>query len=679
MVTSLDSRLDLRWRLALALAAGLAPAWVAANAPPVKISPDAGSDELAALPLEQLIGLQVVSSASRFAQAIADAPSAVVVLTAQDIRDHGWRTLAEALASLPGLYVNDDRNYAYLGARGFLRPGDYDSRFLLMIDGVRVNDAVYDQATIGTDGFQDMELVQRIEFVPGPGSAVYGSNALFGVINVITKNGSTLGGAQASVSAGSYGERRARVSYGWHGQNGADLLLSGTAYARRGQDLYYAEFDTPEQNHGVARGLDYDRYRSVFAKAAYAGWTLSASHVQRTKGIPTGSFGAEFNTANYTRDTQSFARAGYERALAPGLSASALAYWGRSDYLGEGRYPDPEGVARLNVDGDHAAWYGASAYLTYIAPAGHKLVAGFDLQRNRRRDQFNYDPAPYLPLLDDRRSDTRGGVFVQDESHLAPGWILNAGARYDWDSATGHSFNPRLALIWHAGPRDTAKLVYGTAYRSPNAYELYYAYSGEPGQVANPGLKPEHISTRELILEHRYGDPGQARLSLFHYDMHGLIGQETLPDSGMLQFLNVDRAAVSGAELALERNVGRGARLRASHTWLRSRDGQGVELSNSPRRLAKLNLAVPVFGHAARAAGELQCLSSRLTGTARIGGYCVANLTVSSVRLMRRADMSLSVYNAFNARYADPGGGAFEQQAIARQSRTLAAKLVVGF
>ena len=95
-----------------------------------------GAGSLADLPLEQLMQVQTVTSASRFEQSLSDAPSAVTVLTSQEIREYGWRTLGEALASVPGLYVSSDRNYAYLGARGFLRPGDYDSRFLLLIDGI---------------------------------------------------------------------------------------------------------------------------------------------------------------------------------------------------------------------------------------------------------------------------------------------------------------------------------------------------------------------------------------------------------------------------------------------------------------------------------------------------------------------------------------------------------------
>ena len=247
---------------------------------------DGTVDTLSTLPLEELMQMRVVTTASRFSQPISDAPSSAVVLTAADIRDFGWHTLADALATLPGLYVTNDRNYAYVGARGFLRPGDYNSRFLLLVDGVRVNDAVYDQALVGTEGLLDMDMIRRIEFVPGPGSAVYGSNALFGVINVVTRDGSGLSGVQGAFAGGTQGERKARTSYGWHGQNGADLLLSASAFTRTGRDLYFPEFDAPDTNNGAARRMDWDRAQNFLVKASFAGATLSASHSADWSAMP---------------------------------------------------------------------------------------------------------------------------------------------------------------------------------------------------------------------------------------------------------------------------------------------------------------------------------------------------------------------------------------------------------
>ena len=642
------------------------------------ITPDTDSAALIDLPLEQLLEVAVVRTASRLPQPISDAPSAVVVLTSREIREYGWRTLADALATLPGLYVTSDRNYSYLGARGFSRPGDYDSRFLLMIDGYRTNDSVYDQAAIGTEALLDMDLVDRIEYVPGPGAAVYGSNAFFGVINVITRNGRDLAGPQAAVAVGSYGERKARFSYGWNDNEGRDLLVSVTDANRRGQDLYYPEFDTAAQNGGVARRLDYDRSRNFFLKASSGDLTVSAAHSERTKGVPTASFGSVFNAPNQTRDNQTFVNASYQRRLSDDVALGGQAYWGRYDYEGVGTYPG-EPPTR-NVDGDRAIWWGGDLHATFTQLARQKIVIGMDVRRDARRDQYNFDIQPYTQYMDDKRTGDRRGVYFEDEIRLPAGFLLNLGARYDNDNVTGGHFNPRIALNYAITPRSTAKLIYGTAYRAPNAYELYYSVPGEAGQLPNPDLRAERISTRELVLDHAYARTGRATLSVFHYAVRDLISLTTDPDSGSLIYQNLDRIKTIGAELSIVHTFTRGARLRASYAWQRAQDATtGERLDNSPSQLVKVNLTTPVLREDIRLGSEMQCTSGRLTANAATGGACIANLTLSSTRLIPRAAVSLSLYNAFDKKYADPAGPAFVQEALQRQSRSLRAKLAYEF
>ena len=639
---------------------------------------DAEAPTLAALRLEQLMQIPVVTSASRFVQPITEAPSAAVFVTAQDIKDYGWRTLAQALASLPGLYVNNDRNYSYLGARGFLRPGDYDSRFLLMIDGYRTNDAVYDAASIGTESLIDIDLVERIEYIPGPGSAMYGSNAFFGVINVITKNGSSINGAQTAVGIGSYGEKKARATYGWHGQNGADVVLSATAYDRNGQSLFYPEFNTPTQNSGVARHLDYDRAQDLFAKFSYGGFTLSAAHSNRTKGVPTGAFGAVFNMPDSTDDAQSYVNAVFVHTLVQGVDWSTQAFWGRSDYTGIGIYANPN--TTTNVDGSTGIWYGGDTHLTVSALTHQKVVVGVDFQRDARRDQYNYNLNPYTSLLSDQRSSNRMGAYLEDEIQLSTRLVLNAGLRYDVDTTTSGSLNPRVALIYKLTRSDTAKLIYGTAFRAPNAYELYYAVPGSGGQIANPGLKPEHISTIEAVFEHAFSGSDRMTLSVFRYAIKDLISLETDPVSNMSVYQNVDRARATGAELATENVFFERVSVRASYSWQLAQDASNnTTLQNSPRHLFKLNAVAPLFDNLGRLGTEVQCSASRLAIVQRVGGFCLTNFTLSSVRLVPKATISLSVYNAFDKRYAEPAGSEFTQAAIEQQSRTIYAKMVYGF
>src|SRR5689334_22849264 len=150
--------------------------------------------DLGGLSLEDLAKMQVESvyGASKFLQQASDAPTSVTVITAEQIQKYGYRTLADVLRSVRGFYVIYDRNYTYVGVRGFSRPGDYNARILFLLDGHRVNDNVYDGAYVGSEFPVDVDLIERIEIIRVPNSSIYGTGAFVAVINVITKRGRDL-------------------------------------------------------------------------------------------------------------------------------------------------------------------------------------------------------------------------------------------------------------------------------------------------------------------------------------------------------------------------------------------------------------------------------------------------------------------------------------------------------
>jgi len=135
--------------------------------------------------LDSLLNIQI-STAAKYEQTSREAASSVTIITADDIQCYDYQTLDEALRSVRGFYTRYDRNYMYLGVRGFSRPADYGSRVLLLINGHTVNENFYSSAFIGTDFCFDMNMIERIEIVRGPGSALYGNAAMFSVINIIT-------------------------------------------------------------------------------------------------------------------------------------------------------------------------------------------------------------------------------------------------------------------------------------------------------------------------------------------------------------------------------------------------------------------------------------------------------------------------------------------------------------
>lgn len=630
-------------------------------------------EDLTSLSLEELLSVEVYS-ASKFPQKITEAPAAVTVITAADIRNHGHRTLADILASARGLFVTYDRNYQYLGVRGFNRPGDYNSRILLMVDGYRLNDPVYDQAFIGTEFPLDVDLIERVEIVRGPGSSIYGSNAFFAVVNVFTRHGRDFDGAEVSGELASFGVDKERLSYGKRYENGAELLLSASRYRSSGQDLFFPEYNTPASNNGLARNLDGDRNHSLFGKLAYGGFTLAGAYSSRTKQVPTAAYGAVFNQPGHeTTDAQGYADLDYYGKLGERWDIAGHVFYGSYAFTGDYPFGPP---LVLNRDETEGRWGGAEARLTGRL-GDHKLVLGAEYQDNFRQDQRNFDVAPYTSYLDDRRSSTREGVYLQDEITLMPGLLLNAGVRYDRYSTVGGTTNPRLGLIWM--PRETTalKLLYGTAFRAPNAFEQYY-HDGNVTSKASPNLKPEEVASYEFVAEHELRPSVRLIASVYRNKISNLINQITDPADGLLVFRNVGQVESKGAEFGAEGVWADDARLRASYAWQITRDqSTGAELENSPRQLAKLNYSQPLFDHALTGGAELQYTGPRKTlAGATAGGHAIANLTLSSGKLAHGLELSASVYNLFDKRYADPARPEHAPiDAIAQDGRNFRLKL----
>ena len=638
--------------------------------------------DLTQLSLEQLLDVRVYT-ASRFSQKGSDAPSSVSVITAADIKSYGYRTLADILRSVRGMYVTYDRVYDYIGVRGFARPGDYNSRALVMVDGYRINDPVYDTGSIGSELVLDVDLIERVEIVRGPSSSVYGSNAFFGVVNVITKSAQDLNGAEISAEAASHGTWKARASFGHRFAGGLEAVVSATGFDSRGPSLAFPEFDDPATGNGVTRGTDYERRSSVFAKFSYAGLTLEAGHSSRNKGVPTGYTGTVFNDArNRIVDTQTFTSLGYYRTTDSGAELSGRLYYGRYEYAGDYLYDAPP--VTLNKDLALGEWWGAEVKLVKTVFRNHKLVMGGDFQKNRHQDQTNFDQAPFASYLDDRRSSRRTGLYAQDEYALRDDWLLNAGLRYDTYSTIGGAFNPRFALIHKMSQSTVVKLLYGTAFRAPNAYESFYAYPGQ--QIGNPALRPEKIKTWEAVLE-RYL-PGNWRITAagYSYKVDGLISQVPVADpaSGgvLLQYQNLGNVNARGVEFEAEHSSRSGARLRASFTAQVARDDAGARLSNSPKHLAKLNYSTPLFGDRLRAGVELQYTGRRITTFGETGGFLMTNLTLLGARLKPGLELSASVYNLFDRKYADPVAfdvGVPQRDTIRQDGRSFRFKLTYRF
>ncbi len=620
--------------------------------------------QLVDIPFEQLVTLEV-SSASRYSQKIGEAPSAAVVVDADEIRTFGYRTLADVLRSMPGLYISNDNSWSYIGVRGFSRPGDYNTRVLLLVDGYRANDNIFNQAYIGNEFLVDIDMIERVEFIPGPGASAYGDNAFFGVINVITKSASAMPGSTVTAEAASHNSYKTGYRYGNRFDNGAELVLGITHYDSEGRDVFSPEFGA------AAHDLDDERYSKLFAKFTYQDWAFEGGYMKRPKSNPSAPYETIFGDERMeTVDTHAFINASYSTALSDKLNLSGNLYYGAYDY--DGDYPY---VGTLNVDRSRGRRAGGEVRLLSTDFAGHKLLGGFEYQKDLRQMQRNYDVTPPFEYFKTDPTPHKYGVFVQDEYAIRNDVLLNAGLRYDHYSQFGGTVNPRVALIYHPSPGNGLKLIYGSAYRAPNAYEMFYGDEDTDGYRGNPDLRPERMHTYEAVVERSFGASWHGTLSVFHYDVENLISQIT-DATDTLVFINGEDMHTTGIELSAEKRWQGGASIKSNVSYQEARDKADDRwLVNSPRLLAKLALAVPL-ARAWQAGMELQYTGERRTNAGEVSGYALANLTLNRKNLLKGLDISLSAYNLFDEEYEDPAdSGAFVQDSLKQDGRTLRIKL----
>jgi len=321
-----------------------------------------------------------VYDASKYEQKVTHAPPASMgVVTADEIKKYGYRTFGDIISSLKGFYNTSDRMYGYIGARGFGIPSDYNTRLLLLIDGHRFNDNIYDSFD-SSEGFPvDIDMIERVEIFHGPSSSLYGTSAFFGVINVITKRGRDLDSANVKGSYGSNDTHKTSVSYGGRFSNGLETFLSGTFYDSQGYDsLYYREFDNPATNNGIYRHNDEEQAKKLLATMTYRDFTLQGLYVRRNRDVPTASFSSLFNDpSTQTTDESTYIDLKYGHAYENQLNLQTRLSYNNYRYRADFPYANPSAGPQplINKDLTRGQWWRAECNLTKVFWNRHRITA----------------------------------------------------------------------------------------------------------------------------------------------------------------------------------------------------------------------------------------------------------------------------------------------------------------
>lgn len=553
----MTSSLSLR-PLALAVCTVLCPGGVQAAAQEV--------DALLSLSLEELVSLPIVT-ASRRSEARDHTPAHVIVITQRQIRERQYRDLADLLESLPGVdFMRGTRSARY---NNFSLQGYTSSnKLLIMLDGVRIDHPTGGRVAVAEN--YPLYHVKQVEVVYGPAAALYGADAVAGVINIITEQAEGVPQAQVTLTTGRFGSQEAHffaaaevadqvsLSVGGHGQRSDRAPL----------DRYYPEDFAPAD----ARTFDGTLVIPAEAREAFSGEIASRSLFARLdvgERVSFGYFSSMFrqltsvgdrpDTAIFTPDarSQTQTQTAYARFRLPlgervrtqlQLDYSRLELDPSSKYLNI--YTSFADLGYLYSRSDRR---GLEQTLDVQLSEAHQVQAGLGYQ-SYRTIQAPDMPQPYdrslgvggqglvhantdLPLPIPHAEYDNSYAYVQLQSDWQPGVSTMVGLRYDRHSGYGNTLIPRLGGSWRVNDRHVLKALYGESFRAPSPDEIlttYGSFTGvknEHGQylgsgfhVPNPNLKPERARTYSLTWEWRPRANVNVVTNFYHSRIKNLIG-----------------------------------------------------------------------------------------------------------------------------------------------------------
>lgn len=602
------------------------------------------------LSFDQLTSIEV-SGVSKAAERVLDAPAAVTVITGEEIRNFGFRTLADVLNTAPGFFTYSDRAYSYVGIRGFAPIESYNSRVLLLIDGVPTNDSVYQQAMIGYEAIIDLTLVDRIEIIPGPSSSVYGNNAFLGVINVILKNPSQVNSsAQAWLGAGV--EHGTSLTYS--GGDGADThyLLQVTGSGSEGLDVVFNPQPGLPQGARVS-GMDGTDVTRAFAKIIHENFRVDLAFSERRQHTGYGLYGDVIgDPRSWVRDGESFADLHYEGSFDETtdyvLRATAAEYRYDTDTVDS--YPNIGALPGfLPAVGD---WFDAEATGTHHFSATNRLVFGSEVRRNQR-EEMTFTNDLQGTFLRVSNADTLAGIYAQSDIDWSAQWATSLGLRDDANSGQANRVSPRVAILWKPTATQAFKLLSGSAYREPSFFERFFAQP--PLNLPNLNLVPERVRTLDLNYENQISATSRLSLTVFRYRTIDLISENVVnPALGSVQYQNNSSEQARGFDLLLEGRVLADLRARLSTEYAFAYDAAGNWEQNSPLWTGRLGMDQGLPADL-RVGAEALFEGRRLAiDNTALPAVVVANCTLSRAPHPGRVDFSLGVYNLFGRNYAQP-------------------------
>ncbi len=658
---------------------------------PVEMEIEVLADQQVELTDVRLRTLREVSAASRSTERIDDAPASVSVVSAAEIEAFRYPTIYEALRGLRGFALTSDSIYSNASVRGVGQPSDYNNRLLILSDGATLNEDILYQAFIGYDGRIDLGGIERIEVVRGAGSVLYGTGAVSGVVNLVPRgiDRPTSTSFEVSLTDGNVG--RGRGAFNVRLSNDAGIRGSVSFAHSDGRDatvFFDGDGDgTPERN--VAHGVD--RFDAIGGSLrAWAGpFIIQAFYTARDVGIPTGSFGTIFDRLeNNYDDHRGLLEVRFEPRLSDEVELRTRVYGNYTlfhlDYLYDGE--DPVSGAPFEQpyqETYHGLWVGGEARLIADIVPQFRLSGGAEgayhglVTMDVSQEEADGSTTTILDVS--RPFGTIAGYALADWEPVEE-LRISAGARVDgWLVAIGESFvsvNPRLAIILHASPDDTIKLMGGRAFRAPSTYEQSYSDGGFttlPSTCCGGVLRPETLYSGELEYTHHFDEDWSVLVSGYAQFAEDLIDSVRAPPEmdpemlGLVYFANVNEdQLMTGGDVEVRRELRGGwmftaqvGGLYASYLSPPSTEGStgNTRIPNAPSLYGSTRGIFPILDRLLRGAVRLSVEAPRrlsLTTDDESDWAVVADLVISGGVEEIGLTYALGLYNAFDWQYALP-------------------------
>jgi vitamin B12 transporter len=565
---------------------------------------------------------EIIVTATRMEEPAGETTSGVTLITRKDIQKMNVEFVPDVFRNLPELHVIQNGGTGKVAS--VLLRGGSSSHTLVLIDGIRMN-----STTTGSFDFSGVNVddIERIEIVKGPQSTVYGSDAMAGVISIITKKGE--GGIKTDVSleAGSNGTLNPAVTIAG-GYKTADYRLTGTYFQTDGISAAEA-------------GTERDGYRN----ASFSG---------KLGFRPTEKFGMEF-TGRYSYDRSeldgfdffgskavddpNFVQRGHHALLSCKGKLRLSDMWDQTISVSLVRdslkFRDPD-TAFNNTEVETAIR--TVDWLHDFSPAEYySVVAGFEYREEKGDNPGNFDDS-----LDNY------ALYLNNKLKLlGEALIVTAGARYDDLDISGTKTTFRLGAVYnlpHAGT--SVRAGYGTGFRAPSLNELFFPFYG------NPNLKPEETTSWEVgISKDLFKDKVHLSITYFDQEYENLIWT----DPKTFTAANIKDARVKGMETSVDIQVDDHINIKTGYTYLDTEDRQtGKQLPLRPQD--KLNITVDVSIKDFTVVAYYTFVGERFDPSVKrtLSSYSLVNIS-SSYRVSKGLTLFARGENLFDEHYEEIG------------------------